>query len=256
MLDLLELAENIFATEDGLGIFLPKINALALADLHLGIELSLFDEGTYVPVDQYQFMLDKINNFLDKYKPDLMIINGDFKHEFSRASSQEWYELTGLLAALSKRGVELEIVRGNHDNYLKTVLSRDGRQLQEPYFIVSNYLFMHGHQGWEEVFDGTTPDIDWMILGHEHPAIELRDDTGGRHKFKCYLLGKYKGIRVLVLPAFTPFASGSIVNKIDNSQILSPVLKEMKLGEFKPLVVDNGELLTFPRIKDLIKSIN
>jgi len=255
MQDLPKLAENIFATEDGLGIFLPKINALALADLHLGIERSLFDEGIYVPINQYKLMLDKINNFLDKYKPELIIINGDFKHEFSHASTQEWYELTDLLAALDKRRVKLEIVRGNHDNYLKTVLSKKGKQLQEPYLIISNYLFMHGHQGWKEVFDGTSPNVDWIILGHEHPAIELRDDTGGRHKFKCYLLGKYEGISVLVLPAFTPFASGSVVNKIDESQILSPVLKEMNLEEFTPLVLDNGELLTFPPIKNLIKFI-
>jgi putative SbcD/Mre11-related phosphoesterase len=255
-LKLPKLAENIIATEDGLGVYLPKIDALVIADLHLGIELSLFDEGTYIPIDQYEIMHKTIENLNNKYNPTLIIINGDFKHEFARASHQEWHELKGLIQSLTQLGVRLEIVRGNHDNYLKTVLSRQGKTLREPYFITSDYLFMHGHQSLQEVFKSTIPDVKWIVLAHEHPAIELQDDTGGKHKFKCYLKGRWEEYHILVLPAFSPFASGTVVNKIDQSQILSPVLKEMKLEEFRPLVMDNGELLTFPTIGELDKHID
>ncbi len=250
---MVELAEDIIATDDGLGIFLPEISSLVIADLHLGLELSLLREGTYLPIDQYQLMYDKIKKLLKQFKPQLMIINGDFKHEFARASPQEWYELKALLRSLSKHGVDLEIVRGNHDNYLKTVLSHMGMSIREPYFIRERYLFMHGHQSLQDVFGGELPEVTWLILGHEHPAIELRDDTGGKHKFKCYLHGTWNKYKILVLPAYSPLASGTVVNKVTGSDVLSPVLRELPLAEFKPLVVDNGELISFPVLRDLKK---
>jgi putative SbcD/Mre11-related phosphoesterase len=246
-----ELAKGIIATEDGLGIYLPKIRSLVIADLHLGFELALFGEGTYIPIDQYQIMQNNIMDLIEKYNPELLIINGDFKHEFARPSRQEWYELSALLKVLSNYGVELELIRGNHDNYLKTILSREGKTLREPYFLHSDYLFVHGHQSLSEIFDAPLPDVPWVILAHEHPAIELRDSSGGKHKFRCYLKGSWEGHNLLVLPAYSPIASGSIMNKLSGARILSPILKGVKLEEFKPLIVDKGELLKFPMLKQM-----
>jgi putative SbcD/Mre11-related phosphoesterase len=248
-----ELTSNIIATDDGLGLYLPKIRALAIADLHIGIELALFGEGTYIPVDQYQIMQNNIVKLIEKYNPNLLIINGDFKHEFARASQQEWFELRALLQTLTDIGVELEIVRGNHDNYLKTILSHEGKTIREPYFVKSEYLFLHGHQSFDEVFDNAIPDVDWIILAHEHPAIELRDDTGGKHKFRCYLRGSWEAYNFIVMPSYSPLASGAVMNKLDQTRILSPVLREINLGDFKPVVVDKGELLTFPELRQLNK---
>jgi len=246
-----ELAKGIIATEDGLGIYLPKIRSLVIADLHLGVELALFGEGTYMPIDQYQIMQNSIINLIEKYNPESLIINGDFKHEFARPSRQEWYELKALSKVLSDYGVELELVRGNHDNYLKTILAREDKTLREPYYLYSDYLFVHGHQSLSEIFDTSLPEVSWVILAHEHPAIELRDSSGGKHKFRCYLKGTWGDYNLLVLPAYSPIASGSIINKLNGARILSPILKDVKLEEFKPLIVDKGELLKFPKLKQL-----
>ncbi len=250
-----ELTHDVIATDDGLGIFLPEIDTLVIADLHLGIELALFGEGTYIPVDQFQIMQNNIVNLIKKFKPRSLVINGDFKHEFGRASPQEWYELKSLYQTLSELGVELEIVRGNHDNYLKTILSRMGKTIQEPYYITSDYLFMHGHQGIDDTINKILPDVTWIILAHEHPAIVLRDDAGGKHKFRCFLKGKWKKCNILVLPAYSPFTSGAIVNEVEKDEILSPILKEIGLKDFKPIVVDSGEILSFPTLKQ-IREVN
>ena len=56
-----ELDQNIIATGDGLGIYLPEIQAITIADLHIGIELAFLSEGTYIPVDQFQIMQKNVN---------------------------------------------------------------------------------------------------------------------------------------------------------------------------------------------------
>jgi putative SbcD/Mre11-related phosphoesterase len=239
---MLTLAKNIIATEDGLGIYLVDINALVLGDLHLGIELALLGEGAYIPVDQYSIIQNKILDLIHTHKPGLLIINGDFKHEFGRASPQEWFEFQSLSTQLTELDIDLELVRGNHDNYLKNILAKQGNTIREPYYLNSKYLFMHGHQSLAEVFSGALPDIDWLILSHEHPMIELRDEMSGVHKFKCYLKGAWEDCHVLVLPAYSPFASGTRMNKIDRNKLLSPVLKEIEFELLEPIVVDKGEL--------------
>jgi putative SbcD/Mre11-related phosphoesterase len=249
-----ELNQDIIATIDGFGIYIPKISTLAIADLHLGFEYSLFSEGTYFPIDQFQILKRKIIRLIRKYKPRTLLINGDFKHEFSKASIQEWYELKALMKILDDHNIELELVRGNHDNYLKNVLAHQGETLFEPYLIKSDFLFAHGHLSLNAMFDDILPKVKWLIFAHEHPAILLHDDIKGKHKFKCYLLGKWNNFNVLVLPAISPLASGTIMNSMGGTNLISPVLKEIQIGSFKPIVVVDGEIFKFPIIKNIIES--
>jgi metallophosphoesterase superfamily enzyme len=114
---------------------------------------------------------------------------------------------------------------------------------------------MHGHQSIDDVFNKILPDVTWIILAHEHPAIVLHDNAGGKHKFRCFLKGRWKKYNVLVLPAYSPFTSGAIVNEVEKDEILSPILREIGLKDFKPLVVDSGELLTFPTLEQ-IREVN
>jgi putative SbcD/Mre11-related phosphoesterase len=243
---------DIQITDDGLGIYLPKIETLVYADLHIGIEETIYNDGTYLPIDQFQIMIKYIKLMIEELKPKILLINGDFKHEFSQATRQEWCELQELFKIIKKHNLTLEIIRGNHDNYLKTIIKRFGIHLREPYFQISKYLFIHGHELIPDDFLKTAENIEWIILAHEHPAIILHDDTGGKHKFKCFLIGSWNKYNVLVLPALSPLATGAIMNFDDNKRILSPLLRIMDLPDFRPVVFDKGELLKFPCIKDMI----
>lgn len=250
---MIELAEDIIATDDGLGIYLPELDAVVIADLHIGFELSFLNEGTYFPVDQYHIIKENIIKLIKKFKPDSLIINGDFKHEFSKASHQEWYELKDLIKILNRFNVKLEIIRGNHDNYLKTILSTQGNNIIEPYSIKSRYIFTHGHLSLQDIPINKISDINWMILAHEHPAIILFDEIRGKHKFRCFLLGQWKKYRVLVLPAFSPFASGSVMNNSEPPSIQSAILKDINAYNFAPVVVDQNEVIKFPKLSDLAR---
>ncbi len=242
----MKLTKHITVSDDGLALFLDEINAVVIADLHIGLELALMDEGTFLPIDQYSDIKRKILDWVDTYNPDQIIINGDFKHEFGRASKQEWTEILDLWDTLAKRSIGLEVVRGNHDNYLITVLNTRNKKLRDPSYSIGRYFFTHGHKEVEIPLDSEV-----VIIAHEHPAIILRDDIGGRHKFKCLLYGMWQDKTVIVLPALSPLSGGSVVNGRPQDKLFSPLLRTIELDSFVPIVMDKSKPLKFPTLGEM-----
>lgn len=242
----MKLTKQVTITEDGLAVFLVDISALVIADLHIGLELALMDEGTFLPIDQYSDIKARILKWVDIYSPERLIINGDFKHEFGRASRQEWSEILDLWDALEEYSIELEVVRGNHDNYLINVLNKRDKALREPSYSIGRYFFTHGHQDIE-----ISDDSEVVIIAHEHPAIVLRDDIGGRHKFKCLLHGEWQDKKVIVLPALSPLSAGSVVNSKPQNELFSPLLRKLDIKAFIPIVMDKSEPLKFPTLGEM-----
>ena len=136
----MKLTKKITISDDGLALFLEDINSIAIADLHIGLELALMDEGTFLPIDQYSDIKAKILKWVDIWNPERIIINGDFKHEFGRVSRQEWTEILDLWDTLKTKSIELEVVRGNHDNYLITVLKKRNKNLRDPSYSIGRYF--------------------------------------------------------------------------------------------------------------------
>src|SRR3989441_3338800 len=105
---------------------------------------------------------------LDRGKAEKVIIAGDFKHEFSKNLVDEWVEVKQVLRFLKDR-VTPVLVRGNHDNYLATILG-DLSLILNARADVGGYTIVHGH---EEV--STLPPL---VMGPEHPAAKLKDELG------------------------------------------------------------------------------
>jgi hypothetical protein len=244
----IELDRNIYVSDDGLALYVEDIQAIVVADLHIGLEQALMEEGTYLPLNQYSQMKKTILELCDKYAPTQVIINGDFKHEFSRALAQESYEILDLIDSLRDININLQIVRGNHDNYLIRVLKRRGININDPYYKVGRYFFTHGHEAVQ-----IPTNVECVMVAHEHPALLLRDETGYRHKFKCFLIGAWKDKNVTVLPAFSTLSTGYGVGAISQHQVLSKLLQYMDLSKFRPVVIDKGELFNFPTLTELEK---
>jgi putative SbcD/Mre11-related phosphoesterase len=242
----LELDKDIRLTENGLGIFIKEHSALVIADLHIGLEFALMGEGTYLPVLQYPTIEKSILEMVAKYSPSRVIINGDFKHEFAKATNQEWTEILNLWDALAGNFVELDLVRGNHDNYLINVLKQRKKSIYDPSLNLGKYQIAHGHKTFEIAEDAKT-----IILAHEHPAIGFLDETGGKHKFKCFLVGEHEGCRIIVLPAFSPLSIGAVINSGKNQGFMSPFLSNIDASALTPVVVDSGELLRFPPVSEI-----
>lgn len=218
------------------GIFLAQHRALVIADLHIGYEAALEKQGIMVPCSQYPKMKQDIANMLNACKPEMLIINGDVKHEFGEATRQEWGETLDLLSFLEGKKLKLVVVRGNHDNFLIPILKKHSIELKDPCFMLGNFLFFHGHKQLDlQMF----VSAENLIMAHEHPAIVLRDELGVKRKFKCFLKGRFHGKNLIVLPAFSPLAEGSEVNLTRREELLSPLLRACNLASFKAVVLED-----------------
>ncbi|MFQ5885542.1 MAG: metallophosphoesterase, partial [Thermoplasmata archaeon] len=125
----LEVRPNIVVDRD-YALYLKESKTAVIADLHLGYEGALHEEGVSIPRFQKGIMMDRIERIVERYRPRKLIINGDFKHEFSKNLSQEWDDVNDVLDFLVGE-VDIELTRGNHDNFLLTILAKKDLTLME-----------------------------------------------------------------------------------------------------------------------------
>jgi putative SbcD/Mre11-related phosphoesterase len=244
----IEIFPGITTVNSYHAIYVEKIDSVVISDLQLGEELYLAEQGIFVPQVQLREIMKDLKGIFKMVRPKSVVINGDVKHEFGEASSQEWREVRELVDYLRKKVEEIILVRGNHDNYLLTIASKIGLKVFDPYYLADNILFTHGHKKIKFPKEAKT-----VVIGHEQPAILLIQGYD-RIKLPCLLYGKMKdGRNFICLPAFSPLASGVAVNVIEKEDLLSPILKEeVELEELIPIALDKEVgPLKFPKIRDL-----
>ncbi len=230
---------------DGIEIFpggaalIEDGNVLVVADLHLGCEASLEYQGISLPRVQSREIQKYLEAMIDSLEPSRVIVAGDLKHNFSRNLSQEWQDVYKFIRMLCGR-VPLEVVKGNHDNYLGIILREYGIPMSSE-TTCSGIRIVHGHVG--TLSRGTT------IMGHLHPSIRLKDSTGASIKSQCFLYENEMG--VLVLPALSLIASGVDVVGQTSSDRTSPLLSDVGLTSFVPIAFSEAKALRFPKVGEL-----
>lgn len=245
-IDVLKLVLGVFVVElprfvvepgiklVGLGLYIEEYKLLAFADLHIGYEEALADQGVFLPPLQLGEIKEIVKSMVEESDAQRVVIVGDVKHEFGDILRQEWRETIEFLEFLKGLGIDVEVVRGNHDNYLVAVLKRLNISFHDPYLIVGKWMFFHGHKPLP--VEGFGESVKYVVMGHEHPAILLRDELGARVKLKAFLVGEYMGKKIFVLPAVTPLMPGTEVNY--ERRIMSPLLREADLDSFRVYAVD------------------
>ena len=202
-----------------------------IADLHLGLENVMLEKGVAIPRIQVKEIVSKVKTILEKYNVNRLVIAGDLKHEFGGNLPYEWEDVELLLKNVD---VEFVVVRGNHDNYLATILKKFGVELLES-FNLYGWTVVHGHKEC---------DAQRIIMGHEHPAVKLRID--GIYTFHCFLRIR-KPREVIVLPAFSPLVSGM---DILSCRFISPILRDVKCEDVEVYAVDE-EVVFLGTLEDL-----
>jgi len=275
-MDRLEIAKGVEATRD-FALLLRDERALVISDLHLGFEGALAEQGVSIPRFQRRVILERLGQMFDRTKAEQVIIAGDFKHEFSKNLVDEWVEVKQVLRFIRDRAKPV-LVRGNHDNYLATILGDLNLPLNAR-ADVGGYTIVHGHEevstlhpivmglatilgdlnlplnaradvggytivhGHEEV-----STLHPIVMGHEHPAVKLKDELGATVSVPAFLVTE----RLVVLPAFSPLALGVDVSSYP---YLSPILNRTPIDEARVIGVDEKEgLLDFGPVSRL-KSI-
>jgi len=185
---------------------------MVIADLHIGYEAVLENEGIHMPRMQTAAIRDALIELVDRYEPDRIAVLGDFKHEFSRNLSQEWEDVRYLLSMMTE-WAEVTLIRGNHDNYLANICSRMDIPLLDS-TILNGITLVHGHQSC---------DSRPLLMAHEHPSIRLFDAVGAFIRLPCFLYDR--GRKIVVMPAFSPLAMGTDLTMAGPDDFLSPLLK-------------------------------
>lgn len=181
--------------------------------------------------------MKSLKNLLEREKPKRLIINGDFKHSFV----PEWREKTELRAFLEEVSPlvsEVVLVRGGNHDVGILWLKELGVEIVDE-LEIGKWKLVHGHK----LVEGKN-----FIIGHEHPAIRLRDEVGAVIKVPIFLMG---GNHLITLPAFSPpWAYGNDVLR----EIVSPFLKYRR-EDFKVLVPVDKEVLDFGTLSKLQEAL-
>jgi len=221
-----------------LALFIKKEKILIISDLHIGLEEAYNKDGILIPRFQFPEIIKHLNKIFSRIKPKITVINGDLKHEFGIISQQEWSYVLKLLDYLIEKNQEIILIKGNHDTVLEPIADKREIKILNFYNPNKNITITHGHK----ILKNLNKTI---IIGNEHPAISFRERK--YEKYKCFLLGKYKNHKIIVLPSFNFITEGTDITK---EKTISPYLKQ-DLKDFEVFVVED-KIYKFGKIKDVL----
>jgi putative SbcD/Mre11-related phosphoesterase len=233
-------------------IFFPEEGILVIGDLHLGFEYSLQQSGILVPerqVEEIKKDLEKIFREIKnkKFKLKKIVFIGDIKHSFSYKKKEKNY-FDEVIKFLKKYVLEKNIIfiRGNHD----TIDYSFGDKLKD-YFIYKEIAFCHGHKIFPEIF---VEKIKIIVMGHLHPSIILSDKKNiKKEKYKCFLVGKFKKKKIIILPSFLATVEGTTINSLEYEyQDYFSIIPKKSLMNFNVFIVGEDKTYSFGKMKNLI----
>jgi uncharacterized protein len=201
-------------------LYIPDLNMLVIADLHIGIENELREYGVHAS-SQIKILENTILTLIKKYKPTALTILGDVKHTIPSTPYHEKKELYQFLENI-QTNTEIIIVPGNHDGSIKSMIPEKIQLESSDGYKNGSIGFLHGHR-WpkKEIMQG-----DYLFCGHTHPTIRFTDKLGYHYYESCWVKGKINStnaiekyaeinpeLTILFFPAFNPLCGGIAVNE-------------------------------------------
>lgn len=200
-------------------LFIEGKKVLVIADLHIGIESELREQGVNTK-SQTDKMFKRLTDLCKKYKPNEIVLLGDIKHNIPIATKPERRDVRDFLYEI-KELATIHIIPGNHDGNIKWLAPEDMQIHNSDGFVIENVAFIHGHR-WA---DEAVMKSDLVVMGHTHPTIMFTDRLGYKTFEPCWLRGNFlkskikekypksKNPEIIVLPAFNPLCGGIAANK-------------------------------------------
>ncbi|MFO0921247.1 MAG: metallophosphoesterase [Pirellulales bacterium] len=212
-------------------LYIPGFKALVLADTHFGKATSFRAEGLAVPGGATRDTLRRIQQLLDCYAPQELIVLGDFIHAAKQGEKDyldelhEWRE--------SNRDLTIHLVEGNHDRHNRRVLKSLNLVIHAEGWSWNGFVLNHYPQSekssnakWNPVSEsengdqhGETKHSTIALCGHLHPGVRLATGPKMSQVFPCFVLGECEWI----LPAFGAFTGMKRVAREDDSEVVACV---------------------------------
>ena len=230
-----------------LALYFEECRTLVIGDLHLGYEEMLNKKGILVPFFQYKKIIEHMDFIFRECKPDRIIIAGDLKHEFGTITDQEWGEVLRFLDYLSLQTENIILIKGNHDTVIGPIANKKNIKIFDNYCFENENKKIYVTHGHYVPDDKDFSDSDVVVIGHEHPAIALRDETRSE-KIKCFLKGSFRAKNLIVIPSFNFLTEGT---DVASEGTLSPFL-DQDIGDFEVYAVEKKEVLYFGKLNNLL----
>jgi DNA ligase-associated metallophosphoesterase len=173
----------------------PAKKALFVADFHLGKAASFRSAGIPLPSGTTTENVERLGRAIDKTGAGQVVFLGDFLHSKQGRAGSTF----GRFAAWreSRKGVELTIVRGNHDKKAGDPPDAWGVRCIEAGESLGPFILNH---------EPGASRGGYALSGHIHPAVRL--SAGGESlRLPCFWFGARYG----VLPAFGAFTGSAEV---------------------------------------------
>ncbi len=219
-------------------LYIKSIKALILGDIHFGQEAALlnFKETS---VSKSCIGIRKIvEEILGRIDVEMIILNGDIKHNTYFISKQEFNEIEYFFKSDLISKTKCIMIRGNHDRLLKFLIRKTlDRKLEiQDEISLSDYFIHHGHLLREPGDNGT------IIISHEHPAYTFRGVDYGRVKLPAFVkLKTSDNKQIIIIPATNKISTGISFPPNKSNDFLSPYLREkvtikrMQIYPFDPI---------------------
>lgn len=178
------------------GLYWERMDTLLIADVHLGKTATFRAYGVPLPEGSTAADLDRLTQALERSRARTLIILGDLLHAVKGRDA----ETMQLFQSWRKRHQDLEtiLVRGNHDQSAGDPPESWGiRSVNAPMRLST---FVLSHMPIET-------DNEYALVGHLHPAVQLKGRARQTLKLPCFWFGLQAG----VLPAFGSFIDHSII---------------------------------------------
>lgn len=216
---------------------------LVIGDLHLGYEEELNKSGIMISRQMFDEMISDLNSIFGEVgKVNKIVLLGDVKHDFGGISRQEWNDVSRIIDYLKEKCKKLVVVKGNHDNILEPILKKHKMKMIGCY-VWEGFAFTHGDEDYDELW---SEDVDTIVVGHGHPAVKLSEGAK-MEKYKCFLVGKFRGKNMIVVPSFIEYYAGS--DPRDEEVVLA---WDVNFGNFDVKIVgEDLEVLDFGKLKKL-----
>jgi putative SbcD/Mre11-related phosphoesterase len=194
---------------------------LVAADLHMGLERRMADEGWHMPSSTHGIVA-RLLALVKAHDVNVLALVGDIKDSVHTASMQEESELPRAIGQLADAVEEMHLIKGNHDGdleawvpYRKHLTVHGARGAR-----VDDMGLCHGHT-WPEK---EVMSADYLVLAHNHPSVEFTDRLAHRIREPAWfrtrlvtelVVARYGEVdpEVILMPPFNELLSGTPLNR-------------------------------------------
>lgn len=226
-------------------LFIKKQKILVVADLHIGIEHELREQGLHIP-SQTATLTHRLLSLIKRFHPNDIVLLGDIKHNIPSSTREERTDVTRFLTTIQSHAT-IHIIPGNHDGNLHQLVPTSVILHSSDGFILGEIGFIHGHR-WPKT---DLMHCQHLILGHTHPTIQLTDRLGYRTFEPCWIRGIFLPEKIIkryqnqpypqaiIMPAFHPLCGGIAAN---TEPLVGPLATALDIPNAQVYLLDGSYL--------------